>query len=739
MAERIGRVWLALALVAGLIGLPRVGVQAGCCDEVVAYSHLWAGDSFTRPIEIPPEFQRVGENDTFVLYAHPSTLAFKALDKRSGYLWHSNLDQPAPGDRLNRSWTAFADSAISIEYLDEKAVNKRVSISNATVALEFRPTGRGFEASIFFSDFGIGMRLFVRLERDGVHVEIPFSSIRQENPAYRLGVLYLYPFMGATRADEVSGYILIPDGSGSLIPLAAATKARTMFYGRYYGADLGMISLLPFDPNINRPYRLSLPVMGMAHGEGQHAYLSIVEDGSAYAELHVHPSGIITNFNFAYHAFIYNQSYFQATNRAGAGVTTLQRETNAFDIKVRYRFLTGAESDYVGMARSYQQFLVEKGWLKPVVPSEDQIGIRLEFLGGDKEKVLLWDRMIVMTSVEQMRAILENLQIQRVEAVYYGWQPLGAASMLPDSLRLDRQLGSLAELRAIAQELAANGGRLYLYADPQSALEGEGGYSPRRDLAMAITGVYMMGYNRYKVSYYLNADTLDQRLTRLASQTNQKLSAGLALDQLGTMLYSDFRSSPTLNREQTLRRYQQMLADLPAPLAFYNPNAYVFGWMQAYFDMPLDDSGYVFAMQDVPFVPIVLAGYVPYYGPPLNFSSDPQEDRLKHADYGVYPSYFLSHEVTAKILNTSSSWVFTSAYDQWGEEVKETYRWLNELLAPALGQPITARQKLSEGVYATTYANGYRVVVNYSSQPFEMESGPVVPARDALGVMGGLP
>lgn len=739
MAERIGRLVLVLMLLIGLAGLPHGSVAAIDHLQNNAYSQNNTKLGTTRQTEIPPEFQQVGENEAFVLYAHPATLAFKVLDKRSGYLWHSNLDKPAPGDRLNRSWTAFADSAISIEYLDEKAVNKRISISNAGTVLDFRPTGQGFEADLLFADFGIGMQLNVHLEADGVHVEIPFASIRQENPAYKLGLLYLYPFMGATRADEVSGYILIPDGSGSVIPLAATTKARTMFYGRYYGPDLGMIAQLPFDPNINRPYRLSLPVMGMVHGEGRNAYLSIVEEGSAYAELHVHPSGIITNFNFAYHAFIYNQSYFQATNRAGAGVTTLQKETNVFDIKVRYRFLTGVESDYVGMARSYRQFLLEKGWLKPVSTGGDSIGIHLEFLGGDKEKVLLWNRMIPMTTVEQMRAILDDLQIQRVEAVYYGWQPLGAASMPGDSLRLDRNLGSLAELRAVSERLSANGGRLYLYADPQAALRDEGGYSPRRDLAMAITGVYMIGYNRYKVSYYLNADSLARRLTRLADQTDEKLAAGLALDQLGTMLYSDFRANPALNREQTLRRYQQLLGELPTPLAFYNPNAYVFGWMQAYFDMPLDDSGYIFTSESVPFLPIVLAGTVAYYGPPLNFSSDPQGDRLRHADYGIYPSFFLSHEVTAKILRTSSSWVFTSAYAQWEKEVKETYRWLNELLGPAVGQGIIARQKLAAGVFATTYANGYRVIVNYTDQPFTTENGLVVPARDARGVMGGQP
>lgn len=737
MAERFWRFWLVLALLTLLLGQPRVAAGF-CCAEKTAHSRNLESRISAPHGQVPPQFQQVGENDTLVLYANPETLAFKVLDKRSGYLWHSNLDQPSPGDRLNRSWTAFADSAVSIEYLDEKAVNKRISITNASTAVDFRASGNGFDASVMFAEFGIGLDLRVRLEDAGVMVEVPFASIRQENPAYKLGLLYLYPFMGATRADEVDGYIFIPDGGGSLVPLAAATRARTMFYGRYYAADLGMLAELPFDPNINRPFRLSLPVMGMVHGEGQNAYLAVIEDGAAYAELHVHPSGIITNFNFAYHAFIYNQSYFQATNRAGAGVTTLQRHTNSFDVRMHYRFLSGSESDYVGMARSYQRFLLERGWLKPISEAGQSIGIRLEFLGGDKEAALLWQRMIAMTTVEQMRTILEDLNLPRVQAVYYGWQPLGASSMIGSRLSLDRRLGSLADLSSLSSDLQAKGGRLYLYADPQAALRGEGGYAPRRDLAMAITGVYMVGYNRDKVNYYLNAEALQQRLPRLAAQTDQRLSAGLALDQMGSMLYSDFRTQPPLNREQTLQRYRQLLAELRLPLAFYNPNAYVFDWMQAYFDMPLDDSGYIFAREAVPFLPIVLAGYVPYYGTPLNFSSDLHGDRLKHADYGIYPSFFLSHEATARILNTSSSWIFTSAYAQWGDEVRQTYRWLEELLSPAVGQPITARRAIGEGVFATTYANDYTVVTNYSTQPFRWQ-GQVVPAGDARGFWGGAP
>src|SRR5699024_9196651 len=73
--------------------------------------------------EIPASYDLVAENDRFQLYVDSSTLAFKLLDKRSSYLWHSGIDEPTEGDRLNTSWQAFAKSGISIEYLDARATN----------------------------------------------------------------------------------------------------------------------------------------------------------------------------------------------------------------------------------------------------------------------------------------------------------------------------------------------------------------------------------------------------------------------------------------------------------------------------------------------------------------------------------------------------------------------------------------------------------------------------------------
>jgi hypothetical protein len=681
--------------------------------------------------EIPDSYELVGENDRFELYADPLTLAFKVMDKRNEYIWHSNLDEKLPEDRLNRTWTAFANSGISIDYFDQRINVQRASITNADHTIDYQKIDQGFEAVLTFTEPAISLTVKVTLNTNGVVVEIPSSSLKEENPAIRLATLHVYPFFGATRTDEVPGYFFIPDGSGSLIRFSAQTKAKNTFYGQYYGVDLGMLGALTFDRTVNRPFKISIPVIGMAHEDTENAYIAIVEKGASYGEFLAHPAGIITNFNFLYNTFIYNQSYFQATNRSGAGVTILQPKTNTFDVKIDYRFLAGAEADYVGMARSYRDFLIEQGELNKYIQSDENIGMRLEFLAGDKERILFWDRMIPMTTVEQMETILTDLGIQNPEVVYYGWQPLGASSMPPRSFKIDRKLGTKQQLIALSQKIQASGGHLYLYLDPQSTFQNESGYSTRSDLAMSITNMNITSFNRNQVNFFRNLKALRDYYTSISQDVFTELNAGFALDGIGTNLYSDHKKRNELTREEAIQQYQTLLSENRLNTAFYIPNHYLFRFMQAYFDIPITDSGYIYTSERVPFLQIAFSGYIPVYGAALNFSSNIQEDLLRHADFGVYPSFFLTQEVTANILETKSNWIFTSAYVQWEEEVKRTYQWLNDLLGPVKGQEIIARAKLAEGVNATTYSNGKMILVNYTDQPFVF-GNITVNGRDAI-------
>ncbi|MEF3274826.1 MAG: hypothetical protein K6356_10615 [Chloroflexus sp.] len=688
---------------------------------------LPVAESVAAAANAPAGYNLVATNTTFELYVNRETLAFKVRDRRSGYLWSSNLDEVTPDDRLNRTWTAFARSGISIEYMDSRANTRRASITNTAHRLEITQVVDGFRGQVTFTEPAITVIVQVTLTPHGVRVEVPFNGI-SEAGNFRLAQLHLYPFFGATRAAETPGYMLIPDGSGSLIAFTERTNARAMFYGRYYGPDAGMRGELPVNPDSRPTYPLSAPVFGITHGENLHAVLVILEHGSAFAELLAHPAGIITKFNFLYHLFIYNESYFQPTNRAGAGVTVIQPQTNAFDIVQHYHFLTGADADYVGLAHAYQRFLVEQGILHPLTPTHSELPLRVEFLAAERERVLFWQRVIPMTTITEMAAILATLPTRRVEVVYYGWQPQGATAPLPLGLQIESALGNRRALIELAQTVAAQGGMLNLYVDPQAGLMHEGGYT-RSEVAMAINRALVGGHHRGMQQLYLNLEAVERRVTTWHTAF-QAAGLSMALDGLGFRLYSDFRSDTRHNREEMLQGYRAITSKY-GPFAIYRPNAYLWAATRAYYDMPLGDSGYIYTTTAVPFLPIVLAGYIPYYGPPLNFSSNLEADLLRHADYGAYPSFLLTNEITAAILKTRSNWIYTSAYSQWQDEVQRVYARLARVLGPVQGVAIVERTTPLPGVAVTEYANGKRVVVNYTSQLITLD-GHTIPPREAI-------
>ncbi len=277
----------------------------------------------------------MGENESFQLYANADTLAFKVVDKRSGYVWHSNLDEVSEEDDLNRTWSAFATSGISIDFLDEDADDERASVTSEEHQIDLRPhRGRASRRPSPLSSPPSPWGSRSSWRPTGVRVAVPFDSIREADPAFQAGPAAPVSLLRARPArTSVPGYMFIPDGAGTLIRLAAESKASNMFLGRYYGADLGMSRPPALRPDDQPP----LPDFHPRHRhgarrEGARLSIEVVEKGAAYGEIRAHPAGVTTKFNFLYNTFIYNQSYFQATNRSGAGVTTLQPATNTFDV-----------------------------------------------------------------------------------------------------------------------------------------------------------------------------------------------------------------------------------------------------------------------------------------------------------------------------------------------------------------------------------------------------------------------
>ena len=66
----------------------------------------------------------------------------------------------------------------------------------------------------------------------------------------------------------------------------------------------------------------------------------------------------------------------------------------------------------------------------------------------------------------------------------------------------------------------------------------------------------------------------------------------------------------------------------------------------------------------------------------------------------------------------------------------EKYQYLQQAMQHTYGQKITNHQRLAEGVYKTTFQNGYATYVNYTDNDYQ-SNGITVNAQDYLTVKEG--
>ncbi len=206
-----------------------------------------------------------------------------------------------------------------------------------------------------------------------------------------------------------------------------------------YGRDEGFRRLSSTSQRLNVAQDITMPVYGVVHGVGQNGFLTVLADGKHYAEMLAYPGGVSTDFYWITAEYHYRYEYFQPTSESMDGFNAYQPERNRFDIKQEIIFLTEERADYVGMGKAYQQYLLENGELSR---SRDEVDIRLEFLGGEIERGLLWDSVLAMTTLENLERHVIELKGRGVSAmhvIYRGWSKGGLTGTLPSKFPFEKK------------------------------------------------------------------------------------------------------------------------------------------------------------------------------------------------------------------------------------------------------------------------------------------------------------
>ncbi len=554
--------------------------------------------------------------------------------------------------------------------------------------------------------------------------------------------LSLLRYFGAADA-QAEGYILLPDGSGSLIDLNNGKSHLPTLKLPVYGEDLTKTQ--EEKPASELP--ISLPVYGLKQGE--QAFLAVIESGDAVASLEAGVSGQVNAYNFIYPTFELTQQVTIASTFEGENDMLLfQKDFFNKPLQLRYFFLSGEEANYTGMAHRYRSYLLDTGAITPVAEQTSALYLNLlgstsyadTFLGIPVEKE---QPLTTYSQAQEIVNALHGLGVEQVAVNYLYWANGGSETTAMDKLKPQKNLGGKDGLMALSDALKTAGDRLFVTLDLQYIRDDTlfdsfvSLWHAPKNILEERTGKTV--YSPVTLEADGRLDTLSpRRYAYMAQSARQEIQAlgltGVNPSGLSQDLYSDHDRSDPIDRQTAIQLVREALAefsDNEQMMLVQAPNAYALAGASAVISLPTQANNYYLCDRSVPFYQIVLHGILPYAGEAANLSGSYQESLLQAAETGSSLLLQLMYEPNHVLYKTQLQ-EHSVCYTAWLETVAADWKPLSALLKRVQGSAIAEHSVLSDAVRRTVYENGVTVYVNYSEQPVSVEGITVEPRSFAV-------
>ena len=703
------------------------------------YLSLYKNSKAKSYFAVTSDFQLVAENDNLALYMKPSSLAIRLLNKKTGYIWSSNFDSYEQ-ERLNSTWKAYIESGITIEYCEINAKTQNYTISQESVltsdrtTVNFEQLEKGIRIHILFGESNIELTYAILLEESGIQVilhpedireaETGASASKNKSPKRLVSVTF-FPFLGSTKAQGQEGYFLIPDGDGALVNFKKSySNINTGYKKAYYGEDVGLVPETGSMNFIKDSKPLNHPIYGIVHGVSDNGLVVLIEKGSSNAELIMNPAGIRTDYYYITNRFLYRQPYLFIVNSSVSSLV-MQETMTPVDVQMDIMLLSGDEANYMGIAKKYREFLGKEGLL-PEGQVSPEVPLMLDVLMSSVEPGIFFNKIIPMTSIKQLGNIYMDLKDSGIEKTVVTAQGMfkdTVTAKAKDRFRINRKIGDTNELKDLADTMRENGDLLTLQFDYEAHnYKRYADIKPEADLLHMMNG-NILYYERYiglkKVkSTLLNAKGFQKYVVEDENRLNS-----LGVDGVSYWLPKAASSygKVTMARSDYFNQMAKTLKDSGIKYRYI-------GWKQASAEILAGASGiknvwmettlYPYITDPIPFTSLVYHGSIDLFSLTLNTVGDPDIRKLKMVEWGVYPAFDITYEDPGKLIYSDNWYLVSSRFDDWKEEILETYRFVAQALKYVVGESIADHQVLAAGINRTTYSNGVSIIVNYTDKDY---------------------
>lgn len=388
------------------------------------------------------------------------------------------------------------------------------------------------------------------------------------------------------------------------------------------------------------------------------------------------------------------------------------------------------ECSWMGMAVAYRDYLEKIGVISRLTETNDDIPLYIESYGAlqTTEKILSIpvDVMTPLTTFENVGTMYSELASSISEAMkklvsdgesvgttsssaekfnnikfkLTGFANGGMTSTVPYHLNWESAVGGASGFKKLVAYAKEEGFGVFpdfdfVYINKTDIFDGvdlkshavktiDNRYTSRRE--WSATYQTYMGYYQLAIA----PSSYDRFVSKLTSNYMKYEPVGISVSTLGSDLNSDFNEDNPLNREDSkeytidaLKKISELTNNDGNKLEVMTDggNAYTWKYVDYVLNMPLNSSRFNKSSNSVPFIGVVLHGYVNFAGTPINEEGDIEYAFLKAVENGASIYFTLAYQNTQKLKEDSRlSQHYSIIYDIWKDDLVELYVELNDLL-----------------------------------------------------------
>ncbi len=509
-------------------------------------------------------------------------------------------------------------------------------------------------------------------------------------------------YFGAGSTQQVGDFILVPDGSGAIVDLTSAGELEPLSIA-VYGSDIGQSESTA---------SAVIPAFGMKSGND--AFVAIIEQGDALAEITANKAKSGSNYNRVGANFAVTPSqidgdkeYFSEIGYSGA-------------ISLCFRFLSGSDASYAGLAAACREQLVRNFTLSNgSVQETEHMPILVNVIGSAKESGFL-SFSKNLTTFDEAVDLLTRIKSKGINNVYLRYSGALSGGMNPENAsdaKILSSLGGKSGLQKLNDYAAGLNFSVFMDVSLLTSASSKGAVGDLVNSKTEYTGetvLDLIAESPIDTQRYISKlSSLERTVLAVLERFNEFEATGFCVEDAGKMLYTDYTAG--IDRESA----KAILSENISPLATQNlvmvenGNFYALKNADIVSNLPMTcHSAQGEAYTAVPFVQIVLHGIVEFSSEPINFSDSSKERFLRCIEFGAIPTFVLADE------NCFEAQAFSNSLnaDNWLGEMYSCYNRSSEALGDLRSSRITDHYEVSPGVYCTEYESTTRIYVNYTDE-----------------------